>query len=75
MKSIVLMNQSYLKKKLPPFLENLNSDLAKLSFYKLHSIVETDLMSVVKSVEKANKLFFNHFNVKCVLYLCENTTI
>lgn len=75
MKSLVLMNQTYLKDKLPPVLENLNSDLGRLSFYKLHAIVETDLMSVVKSIEKSNKMFFNHFNVKCVLYLCENTTV
>lgn len=74
-KSIVLMNQSYLKKKLPPFLENFNSELGKLSFYKLHAVVESDLMSVVKWLERANRLMFNHFNVKAVLYLCENTTV
>jgi len=71
-KSIVLMNLKYLQDKLPAFMENFNSDLGKLCFYKLHSVVESDLMSVVKWVEKANRIMFNHFNLKCVLYVCEN---
>jgi hypothetical protein len=74
-KSIVLMNLSYLQNKLPAFMENFNSELGKLSFYKVHTIVESDLMSVVKWVEKANRIMFNHFNLKCVLYLCENSTV
>lgn len=74
-KSLVLINYDFLKDKLPPFLENFNSQLAKLSFYKLQPQVMTDLYNVVKWIEKANKSMFNHFNVKCVLYICENTTI
>jgi hypothetical protein len=74
-KSIVLINYDFLKDKLPPFLENFNSQLSKLSFSKLQPQVMRDLYNVVKWIEKANKSMFNHFNVKCVLYICENTTI
>ena len=31
-----------------------------------------DLYNVVRWLERANKAMFNHFNIKCVLYLCEN---
>lgn len=74
-KSVVLINQTVLQEKLPPFLENFNSELAQLSFYKLHAIVTRDLYNIVKWVERANRIMFNHFNVKCVLYICENTTM
>ena len=74
-KSLVMMNIPFLQDKLPPFLENFNSELGKLSFYKLHPVVTRDLYNVVKWVEKANRIMFNHFNVKCVLYICENTTV
>lgn len=74
-KSLVLMDQPFLQDKLPPFLENFNSELGKLSFYKLHAIVTRDLYNVVKWIEKSNRVMFNHFNVKCVLYICENTSV
>jgi len=73
-KSIALINLDYFREKLPPFLENFNSQLSKLSFYKLQEQVMSDLYNVIKWIERANKTMFNHFNVKCVLYICENTT-
>jgi len=74
-KFLALINYDFLKDKLPPFLENFNSHLAKLSFNKFDSIIMTDLYEVVKWIEKANVTMFNHMNVKCVLYLCENQTV
>jgi hypothetical protein len=71
-KSIVLIKYEFLKEKLPIFLENFNSQLGKLSFYKLSTQVQRDLSKTVDWLEKANKALFNHFNVKCVLYIVEN---
>ena len=71
-KSLVLIDQNFFGDKLPVFLENFNSQLGKLSFYKLQTQVMRDLYTVVKWLEDANKCMFNHFNVKCVLYICEN---
>lgn len=71
-KSLVLIDQNFFADKLPVFLENFNSQLGKLSFYKLQTQVMRDLYTVVKWLEDANKCMFNHFNVKCVLYICEN---
>jgi hypothetical protein len=31
-----------------------------------------DLGNVVEWIELSNRVFFNHFNVKCVLYIIEN---
>jgi hypothetical protein len=31
-----------------------------------------DLGNVVAWLEKANRAMFNHFNIKCVLYIIEN---
>lgn len=73
-KSIALINLEYFKEKLPPFLENFNSQLSRLSFYKLQEQVMSDLYNIIKWIERANRTMFNHFNVKCVLYVCENTT-
>ena len=71
-KSIVLIQYDFFKNKLPVFLENFNSQLGKLSFYKLHSQVRRDLYTVVRWLEDANRSMFHHFNIKCVLYICEN---
>ena len=32
-----------------------------------------DLTNVVKWLERANRTMFNHFNLKCVLYIIENS--
>lgn len=71
-KSLALIKYSFMSDKLPVFLENFNSQLAKLSFFKLERQLMRDLGNVVKWLEQANKTFFNHFNIKCVLYIIEN---
>lgn len=71
-KSMALIKLEFFKDKLPMFLENFNSDLSKLSFFKLQIQVMRDLGNVVEWLEKANRSMFNHFNMKCVLYIIEN---
>ena len=71
-KSLVLINLDYFKEKLPIFFENFNSQLNKLSFYKMTTQVIRDLGNVVEWIELSNRVFFNHFNIKCVLYIVEN---
>ena len=71
-KSLVLVNFDHLKDKLPIFLQNFNTQLSKLSFYKLQAQVTRDLYKTVQWVERANKYMFYHFNVKCTLYILEN---
>ena len=72
-KSIALIKFDFFKEKLPVFLENFNSQLNKLSFYKLEMQVLRDLGNVVEWLEDSNRAMFNHFDVKCVLYIVENT--
>jgi hypothetical protein len=71
-KSLALIKFDYFYDKLPIFLENFNSQLGKLSFYKMDVQVQRDLAKTVEWLERANKALFNHFNVKCVLYMVEN---
>jgi hypothetical protein len=71
-KQIALINYDFMYDKLPPFLENFNSQLAKLSFYKLEVLVMRDLSNVVQWIEKANRTMFNHYHIKACLYLIEN---
>lgn len=71
-KSLVLIKFDFFKDKLPVFLENFNTQLSKLSFYKLRWQVMRDLSSTVRWLEKANATMFNHFGIKCVLYIVEN---
>lgn len=71
-KSLVLIKYDFFKEKLPVFLENFNSQLDKLSFYKLEYQVMRDLGNVVEWLEQANRAMFNHFQMKCVLYVVEN---
>lgn len=71
-KSIVLIEFEYFSEKMPIFLENFNSQLAQLSFYKLEQHVMRDLRNVVAWLEKANRAMFNHFGMKAVLYIIEN---
>ena len=71
-KSLVLIKYDFFKETLPIFLENFNSQLNKLSFYKLEMQVMRDLGNVVEWLEKANRAMFNHFDIKCVLCIVEN---
>lgn len=48
MKSLVFVNFDYYKDKLPFFFENFNSQIYKLSFYKIESQVMRDLDNVVQ---------------------------
>ena len=73
-KSIVLIHFTFLKDKLPIFLQNFNTQLSKLSFYKLQPQVTRDLYKTVQWVERANRFMFNHFNIKGSLYILENQT-
>jgi len=71
-KSLALIHFDFFKDKLPPFMENFNSQLHKLSFFKLELQVMRDLSNVVEWIEKANRAMFSHFDMKCVLYIIEN---
>jgi hypothetical protein len=68
----VLIDFEYFKDKLPVFLENFNSQLSKLSFYKLEIQTIRDLSKTVRWIEQANSAMFNHFGIKCVFYIIEN---
>ena len=72
-KQLVMINYNFMKDKLTPFLENVNSELQQLSWTKLTRTVISDLNKIIRWIEKTNKTMWNHFNVKCVLYVCENT--
>ena len=71
-KSLALIDLEFFQDKLHLFLENFNSQLAKLNFYKLEPVVMSDLSKVVRWLETANTVMFHHFGVKCVLYIVEN---
>jgi len=71
-KALTLIQFDFLSEKLPVFLENFNSQLSKLSFLKLETQVMRDLQKTVRWLEKANSALFQHFNIKCVLYIVEN---
>lgn len=71
-KSLVLLKFEFFREKLPIFLENFNSQLGKLSFYKLEFQIMRDLSNVVEWLEKANMTMFNHYSTKCTLFILEN---
>jgi len=50
-KSISLIDFDYFKNKLPIFMENFNSTLAKLNFFKLEVMVMRDLTKIVQWIE------------------------
>lgn len=72
-KSIVYFHKMTLKDQLPLFFENLNTLLAKLSFYKFSGQAKKDLGEVIDWIELANKTLFNPLDTKCTLYLFENS--
>jgi len=71
-KSLVYLNAEVLKKKLPIFFENLNTLLAKLSFYKFNRMTMRDLDEIIEWVEMGNKSLFNPLDCKATLYIFEN---
>lgn len=72
LKQIVFLKFDFLKDKLPVFLDNFNTQISKLSFFKLHVQILRDLSKTVRWMENANKTMFNHFGVKCTLFVVEN---
>jgi hypothetical protein len=72
-KSLVLLNKDVLKSKLPLFFANLNTLLAKLSFYKFNRQSMRDLDEVIDWVDMGNKSLFASLDVKATLYLFENS--
>jgi len=72
-KSLVYLNKDLLKVKLPPFIQNLNTLLDKLCFYKFNRQTMKDLNDVIEWIELGNKTMFNQLNVKMQLYVFENS--
>lgn len=71
-KSLVLLRYEFFRDKLPIWLQNFNTQLSKLSFFKMEVTLMRDLTNVVEWVEKANLSMFNHFDCKAVVYIIEN---
>ena len=61
-----------MKEHLPIFFENLNTLLAKLSFYKFESVAMRDLSEVLDWIEVGNKTLFNPLDTQATLYLFDN---
>jgi len=72
-KSIVYLDKSQLRTKLPPFFENLNTMLDRLSFFKFNRQTMKDLSDIIEWVEVGNKTIFNPLDTKMTLYLFENS--
>lgn len=72
-KSIVMFNRLLLKKKLPPFFENLNTLLDKLCFYKFNALTKKDLGDVLEWIDLGNKAYFYPIDLKICLYVFESS--
>lgn len=72
-KSIVYLDKIQLRNRLPPFFENLNTLLDKLSFYKFNRQTMKDLSDIIEWIEVGNKTIFNPLDTKLTLYLFENS--
>lgn len=72
-KSLVYLNSSTLKAKLPPFFENLNTLLDKLCFFKFNRQTSKDLSDIIDWIEIGNRTLFVPLNVKICLYIFENS--
>lgn len=72
-KSLVYLNKGVLSVKLPPFLQNLNTLLDKLCFYKFNRQTMKDLNDVVEWIELGNKTLFTPLGVKMQFYVFENS--
>ena len=71
-KSLVYLNQDVLQSKLPIFFENLNTLLAKLSFFKFNRTTMHDLNEIIEWIDMGNKALFNPVDCKATLYIFEN---
>jgi hypothetical protein len=58
-KSLVYLDKETLKAKLPPFLQNLNTLLDKLDFFKFNRQTMKDLNDVVEWIDIGNRILFN----------------
>lgn len=72
-KSLVYLDKDSLKTKLPPFLQNLNTLLDKLDFFKFNRQTMKDLNDVVEWIDIGNRILFNSIGVKMQLYVFENS--
>ena len=72
-KSLVHLNVSMLKPRLPQFFDNLNTLLAKLSFFKFNNVTMSDLNQVIEWIDMGNKSLFSPLDLKATLYLFENS--
>ena len=72
-KSLLFLDTNSLRKKLPPFFENLNSLLDKLCFLKFNRQTMKDLSELLEWIELGNKTLFNPCDVRMTLYLFENS--
>jgi len=72
-KSIVFLDKTQLQTRLPPFFENLNTLLDKLSFFKFNRQTMKDLSDVIEWIEVGNKTIFNPLDTQMTLYLFENS--
>ena len=72
-KSMVNINKTELKSRMPQFLENLDSLLNKVSFYKFTAVILKDLSALLDHIEFCNAHMFYKENVKMTLYLFQNS--
>lgn len=72
-KSLVFLDRVQLQTRLPPFFENLNTLLDKLSFLKFNRLTMKDLADIIEWIEVGNKTIFNPLDTKMTLYLFENS--
>lgn len=72
-KSLVYLDKATLKNRLPPFLQNLNTLLDKLNFFKFNRQTMKDLNDVVEWIDIGNRTMFNQVGVKMQLYVFENS--
>jgi len=72
-KSLVYLDKETMKVKLPPFLQNLNTLLDKLDFFKFNRQTMKDLNDVVEWIALGNRTIFSPVGVKMQLYVFENS--
>ena len=72
-KSLVYLDPTTLKSKLPYFFQNLNTLLDKLCFFKFNRQTMKDLTDVIEWVELGNKTLFKPVDCKMQLYVFENS--
>jgi len=70
---VVYFHKLTLKDQLPLFFENLNTLLARLSFFKFTRQAMKDLAEIIDWIELGNKTLFNPLDTKATLYLFENS--